>query len=57
MRGAFSSYSILGTPEFMAPELYEESYTETVDVYAFGMLLIELVSLEPPYSGTPLCTP
>jgi len=24
--------SVLGTPEFMAPELYEESYTEKVDV-------------------------
>lgn len=25
-----------GTPEFMAPELYEEAYDEKVDVYSFG---------------------
>lgn len=29
--------SVIGTPEFMAPEMYEESYDEAVDVYAFGM--------------------
>lgn len=29
--------SIIGTPEFMAPEMYEEHYDESVDVYAFGM--------------------
>ena len=26
-----------GTPEFMAPELYEEEYDDRVDVYSFGM--------------------
>ena len=25
---------------------YEENYTETVDIYAFGMLLVELITLE-----------
>lgn len=40
---------ILGTPEFMAPELYEEEYNELVDIYAFGMCLLELVSFEYPY--------
>jgi serine/threonine protein kinase len=25
-----------GTPEFMAPEQYEEFYDEKVDIYAFG---------------------
>ena len=29
--------SVLGTPEFMAPELYDENYSEKVDIYAFGM--------------------
>ena len=28
----------LGTPEFMAPELYEENYDKLVDIYAFGMV-------------------
>ena len=39
-----------GTPEFMAPELYEEEYTELVDVYSFGMCLLEMVTSEYPYS-------
>lgn len=26
------------TPEFMAPELYDENYDEKVDIYAFGMV-------------------
>ena len=39
----------LGTPQFMAPELYEEEYNELVDIYAFGMCLLELVTLEYPY--------
>lgn len=42
--------SVIGTPEFMAPELYEESYTEKVDVYAFGMCLLEMITMEYPYS-------
>ncbi|XP_074565864.1 putative serine/threonine-protein kinase WNK3 isoform X2 [Curcuma longa] len=43
------SRQILGTPEFMAPELYEEEYNELVDIYAFGMCLLELVTFEYPY--------
>ena len=45
-----SAHSVLGTPEFMAPELYEEDYTEMVDIYSFGMCLLEMVTLEIPYS-------
>lgn len=41
--------SLVGTPEYMAPELYEENYTTKVDVYAFGMCLLEIVTLEVPY--------
>jgi len=43
-------YDILGTPEFMAPELYEEEYNELVDIYSFGMCMIELFTSEFPYS-------
>lgn len=39
----------LGTPEFMALELYEVEYNELVDIYAFGMCLLELVTFEYPY--------
>lgn len=42
--------SVIGTPEFMAPEMYEEYYDEGVDVYAFGMCLLEMVTGEYPYS-------
>ncbi|KAJ1566467.1 hypothetical protein HK405_009693, partial [Cladochytrium tenue] len=42
--------SVLGTPEFMAPELYDESYDEKVDIYAFGLVVLELVTREYPYS-------
>ncbi|OMP04272.1 hypothetical protein COLO4_09780 [Corchorus olitorius] len=45
-----SAHSILGTPEFMAPELYDEDYTELVDIYSFGMCVLEMVTLEIPYS-------
>ena len=41
--------SVLGTPEFMAPELYDESYDEKVDIYAFGMCLLEIFTKEVPY--------
>ncbi|XP_022893042.1 probable serine/threonine-protein kinase WNK10 isoform X3 [Olea europaea var. sylvestris] len=41
--------SVIGTPEFMAPELYEEEYNELVDVYSFGMCMLELVTCEYPY--------
>ncbi|KAF0694362.1 Aste57867_14773 [Aphanomyces stellatus] len=42
--------SVLGTPEFMAPELYDENYDEKVDIYAFGMCVLEMVTKEVPYS-------
>ncbi|XP_057429305.1 serine/threonine-protein kinase WNK8-like isoform X2 [Lotus japonicus] len=42
--------SVIGTPEFMAPELYEEEYTELVDIYSFGMCILEMVTCDFPYS-------
>ncbi|CAK9133376.1 unnamed protein product [Ilex paraguariensis] len=44
------AHSLLGTPEYMAPELYEENYTELVDIYSFGMSLLEMATMEIPYS-------
>uniref|UniRef100_A0A7N0TIJ0 non-specific serine/threonine protein kinase n=1 Tax=Kalanchoe fedtschenkoi TaxID=63787 RepID=A0A7N0TIJ0_KALFE len=40
----------VGTPEFMAPEVYNEEYNELVDIYSFGMCILELVTFEYPYS-------
>lgn len=48
MSNAFAD-SVLGTPEFMAPEMYEEVYGPSVDVYAFGMCVLEMVTNETPY--------
>ncbi|CAL5339877.1 unnamed protein product [Camellia sinensis] len=42
--------SVIGTPEFMAPELYEEEYNELVDIYSFGMCMLEMVTFDYPYS-------
>ncbi|KAK3831292.1 MAG: kinase-like domain-containing protein [Linnemannia elongata] len=42
--------SVLGTPEFMAPELYDEKYDEKVDIYAFGMCVLEMVTKDYPYA-------
>ncbi|CAN6447322.1 unnamed protein product [Victoria cruziana] len=50
LRQAHAAHSVIGTPEFMAPELYEEEYNELVDIYAFGMCLLELVTFEYPYN-------
>ncbi len=33
----------------MAPEMYEEHYDEGVDVYAFGMCMLEMATSEYPY--------
>ena len=51
MRGCFTSFFLFtsGTPEFMAPEMYEEHYDESIDIYAFGMCLLEMATLEYPY--------
>ena len=34
----------------MAPEVYEEAYNELVDIYSFGMCILEMVTFEYPYS-------
>ncbi|XP_057831818.1 probable serine/threonine-protein kinase WNK2 [Cryptomeria japonica] len=50
LRQAHAAHSVIGTPEFMAPELYEEEYNELVDIYSFGMCLLEMITFEYPYS-------
>nr|XP_043630219.1 probable serine/threonine-protein kinase WNK4 [Erigeron canadensis] len=36
--------------DFMAPEFFEEKYDELVDIYSFGMCILEVVTCEHPYS-------
>ncbi|OIW02609.1 hypothetical protein TanjilG_24060 [Lupinus angustifolius] len=50
LHGSQPAHSVIGTPEFMAPELYEEEYNELVDVYSFGMCVLELFTSDYPYS-------
>uniref|UniRef100_A0A672SIS1 Serine/threonine-protein kinase WNK4 n=1 Tax=Sinocyclocheilus grahami TaxID=75366 RepID=A0A672SIS1_SINGR len=50
LKSASFAKSVIGTPEFMAPEMYEEKYNEAVDVYAFGMCILEMTTSEYPYS-------
>uniref|UniRef100_A0ACD5UNW2 Uncharacterized protein n=1 Tax=Avena sativa TaxID=4498 RepID=A0ACD5UNW2_AVESA len=41
---------VVGTPEFMAPEVYGEAYDELADVYSFGMCVLEMLTIEYLYS-------
>ncbi|KVI03263.1 Protein kinase, catalytic domain-containing protein [Cynara cardunculus var. scolymus] len=40
---------LICTPEFMAPEMYEEAYNELVDIYSFGMCVLEMLTSKYPY--------
>jgi WNK lysine deficient protein kinase len=42
--------SILGTAEYMAPEVLRGEYTHKADVYSFAMTMIEMTTLKKPYS-------
>jgi len=42
-------HSLVGTAEFMAPEMYQEKYDEKVDIYAFGMCVLQMVTKKYPY--------
>ncbi|XP_020103139.1 serine/threonine-protein kinase CTR1-like isoform X1 [Ananas comosus] len=47
-----SSKSVAGTPEWMAPEfLRGEPSNEKCDVYSFGVILWELLTMKQPWSG------
>jgi WNK lysine deficient protein kinase len=37
-----TAHSIIGTPEYMAPEIYKNNYDYRVDIYAFGMSVLEM---------------
>mmetsp|Transcript_23077 Transcript_23077/g.46293 ORF Transcript_23077/g.46293 Transcript_23077/m.46293 type:complete len:740 (-) Transcript_23077:588-2807(-) len=43
--------SISGSPAYMAPEIWtSDEYDKKVDIYAFGMLVLEMKTNETPYS-------
>jgi len=41
--------SVIGTTQYMAPEMFDENYNELVDIWAFGMCVIEMCTLDYPY--------
>ena len=41
--------SIVGTPEFMSPEIYLGEYNQKCDIYAYGMTVLEMVTNSRPY--------
>lgn len=41
--------SVVGTPEYMAPELFDGQYGDGVDVYSYGLLLLEMATNKVPY--------
>ncbi len=42
----------VGTVHYMAPEIGAGSYDKSIDIYAFGVLLYEMLRGSPPYSGS-----
>lgn len=44
------AHTVIGTPEFMGPKLYEEDNNELVDVYSFGMRMLEIITFEISYN-------
>jgi serine/threonine-protein kinase len=51
--GLTTPHAIMGTPHYMAPEAATGEVDPAADVYAVGIVLYELVSGHPPYSGEP----
>lgn len=45
--------TLLGSPAYMAPELFKERYTvgPGLDIYSFGVVLFEMLTGETPFSG------
>uniref|UniRef100_A0A7S1XZR3 non-specific serine/threonine protein kinase n=1 Tax=Phaeomonas parva TaxID=124430 RepID=A0A7S1XZR3_9STRA len=51
-----NTLSSVGTPIYMAPEMWGDGpYSEKVDIYAFGMSVLEMISGITPFYGLSFC--
>lgn len=50
LKNRSSMSSVVGTPEFMAEEMFDSEYDERVDVYSLGMCVLEMLTLEYPFA-------
>ena len=51
MQFIFNLYTNIGTPYYVAPEMFMGSdYKEPVDIYSFGLCLLEMHTREYPYN-------
>lgn len=41
----------VGTPHYMAPEIKSGNYTQSIDIYACGVILYEMLTGHPPFEG------
>jgi len=41
----------VGTPHYMAPEIKSGNYTQSIDIYACGVMLYEMLTGHPPFEG------
>jgi serine/threonine protein kinase len=44
---------VIGTPDYMAPELIDTPESVSSDIYAFGILLYHMLTGRPPFRGGP----